>query len=220
VVVALTDVAGIRLGARIVSGRGATGPEVGAPTPASGLSRDDVIDLYRRYYVNLCRTAELLVDDRGRAEELVQDAFTRTFAGRQAVREVSVAPGYLRRAVIHACHSELRRRRVERRLGLGVAAASLEVVYERPASGADFAEAFGDSEMLTRALRSLTSRQREAIVLRYYADLDEDAIAAAMGCSNGTVKSQLAKAREKLARLLGPETLGEAAAAGGADEPA
>ena len=49
----------------------------------------------------------------------------------------------------------------------------------------------------------LPRRQREAAVLRFYLDLRTHQIAAAMGTSQGTVKSQLAKARAHLAAALG-----------------
>jgi RNA polymerase sigma factor (sigma-70 family) len=55
------------------------------------------------------------------------------------------------------------------------------------------------------ALQRLTSRQREAIVLRYYADLSEGQIAAAMGISRGAVKSHLARGMAALRAALGPE---------------
>jgi len=168
-----------------------------------GLSAGAIASLYEQHYVSLCRTARLIVDDPGRAEELVQDAFMRTFAGRSAVRDPSVAPGYLRRAVVHACHSELRRRRVERRLGLGDAGAPLDATTDRAGGSRQFDEQVGDNMTILGAIGLLPARQREAVVLRYYGDLDEAAIAAAMNCSTGTVKSQLARARSRLAELIG-----------------
>jgi RNA polymerase sigma factor (sigma-70 family) len=52
------------------------------------------------------------------------------------------------------------------------------------------------------ALRALPARQREALVLRYYADLSEAEIARAMGVSRGTVKSTTSRAVAALARML------------------
>jgi RNA polymerase sigma-70 factor (sigma-E family) len=65
------------------------------------------------------------------------------------------------------------------------------------------------------ALRTLTPRQRTALALRYVEDLDVRTIAARMGCSEGTVKSQLSRGTERLrghAREHGPlrTTTGEA----------
>jgi RNA polymerase sigma factor (sigma-70 family) len=160
--------------------------------------------LYRTNYVALCRTARLLVDDPSRAEELVQEAFTRTLSGARSLRQPDSALFYVRRAVVHACRSELRRRRIERRIGLGSGGGHLDRDGE-VASGARFEDAIGEKDEIVRLLRLLTPRQREVVVLRYYADLDETAIAAAMGCSTGTVKSQLFKAKQRLSALLRPE---------------
>jgi RNA polymerase sigma-70 factor (sigma-E family) len=172
-------------------------------TARTVLDPDLVSSLYRGHYVSLCRTARLLVDDPGRAEELVQDAFARTLAGRRAVREPAAALGYVRQAVVHACHSELRRRRVERRIGVGDRAAPLASA-DLLRTDARTADEIGDRDEVARLLRQLPARQRAAIVLRYYADLDEAAIAEAMSCSVGTVKSQLSKARHHLASLYDP----------------
>ena len=53
------------------------------------------------------------------------------------------------------------------------------------------------------AVRKLPARQRETVILRYYEDLPEAQIAKVLGCTVGTVKSQLAKARSSLADALG-----------------
>jgi RNA polymerase sigma factor (sigma-70 family) len=60
---------------------------------------------------------------------------------------------------------------------------------------------------LQRALRRLPVRQREAIVLHYWADLGVDACAAAMGVSPGSVKQHLSRARQRLAADLGTASL-------------
>jgi RNA polymerase sigma factor (sigma-70 family) len=57
------------------------------------------------------------------------------------------------------------------------------------------------------AIRGLPPRQREAVILRYYEDLPEAEIAKVLGCSVGTVKSQLAKARSSLSVALGSMSL-------------
>ena len=59
-----------------------------------------------------------------------------------------------------------------------------------------------DHREVLAALASLPARKREAIVLRYWLDLSEGEIAAAMGVSAGTVKSQLSKGMGSLATAL------------------
>ena len=56
------------------------------------------------------------------------------------------------------------------------------------------------------AIRSLPARQREALVLRFYLDLDEEEIAASMRVSRGTVKSTTSRALAALERILGEQS--------------
>lgn len=60
-----------------------------------------------------------------------------------------------------------------------------------------------DRREVLRALARLPGRQREALVLRYYLDLSEAGIAAAMGTSRGTVKSTLSRGLAALSRAMG-----------------
>jgi RNA polymerase sigma-70 factor (ECF subfamily) len=60
---------------------------------------------------------------------------------------------------------------------------------------------------LQRALRRLPVRQREAVVLHYWADLGVEACATAMGVSPGSVKQHLSRARQRLAAELGEPSL-------------
>jgi len=68
--------------------------------------------------------------------------------------------------------------------------------------GVDEAERVDDRDAVWRALLRLPPRQRAVIVLRYYEDLSEQEIAAVMGTSPGTVKSQAARGLRRLAGLL------------------
>ena len=66
--------------------------------------------------------------------------------------------------------------------------------------------AIDNRDRLRRALASLPRRQRAAVVLRHYVDLDEAATAAVLGCSVGTVKSQTAKGLARLRASIDSET--------------
>ncbi len=61
-----------------------------------------------------------------------------------------------------------------------------------------------DRDAVWRALQELPPRQRAVVVLRYYEDLTEAEIAAVMGTSAGTVKSQAARALRRLGDVLAP----------------
>ena len=158
-----------------------------------------VAALFDAHYAGLCRLATLLLDDPGQAEEAVQEAFLRTFVGWRRLRHPEHAGAYLRAAVVNQCRSRGRRRVTEQRGNRTVWAGTQD-----EARSSDIERA-GDVLAVLDAVRSLPARQREAVVLRYYADLSEADVAQALGCSLGTVKSQLSKARSSLARLLSGE---------------
>jgi len=152
-----------------------------APAAAPRVSFEE---LYRSSYTRMVVVARLTVGDLARAEELVQDAFAQLY---RRWGEVSQPHGYLRIAVMNACRSHERRRVVEQR----------HPVPPAPPTVHDpVAVAVRD------ALAALTPRQRAAVVLRYYEDLPERDIAAALGCRPGTVKSLLARGLRTLKEHL------------------
>lgn len=177
------------------------GPVISTSGPM--VSAADISLAYQQYYTSFCRLARLIVDDGARAEELVQDSFARTYAARGSIREPVALVAYLRRALVRACHSDLRRRNVERRIGIGRSATTWESdEASAVAATGNTADEAVMSVAVRRALAALSARQREALVLFYFADLDHKEVALAMGCSVGTVKSQLSKARVHMAALL------------------
>jgi len=155
--------------------------------------------LFDEHYRGLCRLATLLLDDPDLAEEAVQEAFVRTFAGWWRIRRQDRVEAYLRAAVVNQCRTRGRRRGREQ---LGNRRAWATVAEGSPSREIETA---GEVLAVLGAVRELPMRQREAIVLHYYADLPEAQVARAMGCTVGTVKSQLSKARASLAARLGPE---------------
>lgn len=144
-----------------------------------------VTELYSQQYRGLVRLAALLVRDTPTAEEVVQDAFVAMHDAWQRLRDAENALAYLRQAVVNRSKSVLRHRTVvDRNLAKSTpdmpsAEHGALVLLERSA--------------VVAALRDLPDRQREAIVLRYYADLTEAEIAATMGISRGAVKSHTAR---------------------------
>ncbi len=167
---------------------------------------EQIADLFLKHYDGLCRLAALLLSDRGGAEEVVQEAFLRTFSSWWRIRHLERAHWYLRTAVINQCRSRLRRRSTEDRSNRTIYATD----PERQAVsvvGSDGTDASDDSLVLMDAVRGLPPRQRETVILRYYEDLPEAEIAKILSCSVGTVKSQLAKARSSLSAALGSMSL-------------
>jgi RNA polymerase sigma-70 factor (sigma-E family) len=162
-----------------------------------GTGRDELVEaLFDQHYSGLCRLATLLTGDAAAAEEVVQEAFLRTYAGWWRIRQPERAQWYLRAAVVNQCRSRGRRRSSEDRGNRTVWAT--DGAPPRRWETDDV----GETMAVLDAVRSLPRRQREAVVLRYYEDLSEADVAAALGCSVGTVKSQLFKARASLAEQL------------------
>ena len=141
---------------------------------------DDFVRLYEERYAELVRLAFVLVDSNEQAEELVQEAFARVYLRWDKV-EAPIA--YVRRAVVNACRDVLRRRRIERRW----------LARRHEPEGDD-----GERHYLDDALATLPSRERVALVLRYYQGLSEAEIADAMGCPPGTVKSLVHRGTARL----------------------
>jgi RNA polymerase sigma factor (sigma-70 family) len=76
---------------------------------------------------------------------------------------------------------------------------------DRGTRGAD--DELVEHDQMFAALRQLSPRQRAAVVLRFYEDLPEKAIAEAMGISVGTVKSTLSRGLDRLRGLLAEEVI-------------
>ncbi|MET8809580.1 SigE family RNA polymerase sigma factor [Streptomyces sp. NPDC004546] len=152
-------------------------------------------ELYHHRRLALVRLAVLLVDDVPTAEDVVQDAFTALFR-RHGHRLASLddPEAYLRTSVVNAARSVLRRRRTVR-------AHTPAPEQHAPAPEEDVLLHEDHREVLA-ALRTLTRRQREVLVLRYWSHLSEAEIAATLGLSRGAVKSTASRALDALGRRL------------------
>jgi RNA polymerase sigma-70 factor (sigma-E family) len=156
-----------------------------------------VTTIYSTHYRSLVRLAVLLVRDVATAEEVVQDSFIAMHSAWRRLRDSDKALSYLRQSVVNRSRSVLRHR----------------VVVDRnaPKAAPDMPSAEqGALSLLERAqviaaLRKLPLRQREALVLKYYADLSEAQIAASMGISRGAVKSHTARGMASLRNVLETE---------------
>ena len=142
---------------------------------------------------SLYRTAFLLLGNHADAEDLVQTALAKTYSGWGRLRDLEAAGAYARTTLINTASSWFRRRGWRNEIP----------TEEVP----DFAR---DSDPSLRpaiqdALRALTPRQRAVIVARFYLDLDVRQTAHALGCSEGTVKSQTSLALTRLRPHLAPE---------------
>jgi RNA polymerase sigma-70 factor (sigma-E family) len=149
-----------------------------------------LVALYTTHYRSLVRMSALLLHDQAAAEDVVQDAFVAMHASWRRLREPDKALAYLRQAVVNRSRSRLRHLKVVDRK----TPALLPAEATAPLPSAEHAAMTTlDREHVVRALRTLPQRQREVLVLRYYADLSEAQIADAMGISTGAVKSHASR---------------------------
>ena len=164
-------------------------------------SDPEFTELVHAVWPRLYRTAYLLLGEHAAAEDLVQDALARTYANWRGVRSLEAAPAYARTALVNTASSWFRKRSWH----------GERPTPDLPEAGYDDPDGT-DRPALMRALAELPPRQRAVVVLRFYEDQGVAQVAAALGCSEGTVKSQTSDALAKLRLLLGdtvvPHTLG------------
>jgi RNA polymerase sigma-70 factor (sigma-E family) len=153
-----------------------------------------VTALYSANYRSLVRLGNLLVRDVGTAEEVVQDAFVAMHKAWRRLRDPDKALAYLRQSVVNRSRSVLRHRAV------------VEKYAPKGMPDAPSAELGAITEFertaVVKALSTLPTRQREALVLRYYGDMSEAEIAHAMRISRGAVKSHTARGMAALRNAL------------------
>lgn len=151
--------------------------------------------LYRAHVPGAVRLAYLLTGDAACAQDVAHDAFLKAAARLRFMHDPDRFASYLRRTVVRGVL--MHRRSAER-----------EEARERRAAGqgagavVDHAGNASAHLDLVAALATLPSRQRAALVLRYWLDLPEAEIARALDCRPGTVKSTLARALEALRKVV------------------
>lgn len=133
----------------------------------------------------LFHTAYLLVGDRGHAEDLVQSTMERI---QRYWWRVEHPDTYARRILINQARSRWRRK----------GPTELPTGQVPEVAAADATSDWDQRDELWRMLLRLPPRMRAVLVLRYFEDLAEADIAAVLGCSKGTVKSQISRGLDRL----------------------
>jgi RNA polymerase sigma-70 factor (ECF subfamily) len=145
-------------------------------------------------YPGLVGAVSLISGSRAAAEDAVQEALARAWERSSRGQSIQNLAAWVTTVSLNLARSALRRLRTERRARTRLA--GVASVGPSPAVTPDLVD-------LERALRGLPRRQREAMVLRYYLDLDVVEVAKVMGVPEGTVKSLLHRARQAMAAALG-----------------
>jgi RNA polymerase sigma-70 factor (sigma-E family) len=145
----------------------------------------------------LHRTAYLLCGDWHLAEDLVQESLAKAYLNWGKVESAEKPDAYVWRILINQVKSRGRRR--------SGSEAPVEHPPHRPV--ADGAQDRADRAELMAAIRQLPSRQRAALVFRYFEQLSEAETADALGCSVGNVKSQTSRALRSLRHIITTEAM-------------
>ncbi|MEY9894112.1 RNA polymerase sigma-70 factor (sigma-E family) [Catenulispora sp. MAP5-51] len=151
-------------------------------------------DLYALHRLSLTRLATALLGDQGNAEDAVQDAFVRLWHSHRGRTDMLENPlSYLRTAVVNNARSIMRRHKTAR---------EHPPFFLPPAESAEEEALPRVHREVLEAVKQLPERQREVLVLRYWADMSEADIAATTGISRGTVKSTSSRGLRSVARTL------------------
>jgi RNA polymerase sigma-70 factor (sigma-E family) len=153
------------------------------------VKRDDgeFVEFARASSGRLLHAAYLLTGDRHQAEDAAQTALVRTYAAWSRVRRQD-AYAYARTVLVNHVTDGWRRPVREHAAG---------ELPDRPARG-DVADEVAGRRWLIDALSTLTPRERAVVVLRYFFDLPETAVASELDITVGTVKSMNFRALAKL----------------------
>jgi RNA polymerase sigma-70 factor (sigma-E family) len=143
----------------------------------------------------LVRTAYLIVWDLQEAEDLVQDTLIKVAKRWPKVKRMEHPVAYARRVLVNLALDD-KQRRARRRSEL--------TAPEPTPNGHDPSELIDTHDELIAALATLPERQRAVLVLRYFLDLPEAEVAAALQCSLGTVKSTASRGLARLEQTMRP----------------
>lgn len=148
--------------------------------------------IVRRWQGPIVNLAYRFCRDRGRAEELAQEAFLRAYRGLRSWRKEAAFSTWLFALAANLCRSELKR--------IPPRTVSIEDVAEprdsRPSDGGFEVE--DRDRAVRRAVFALPSKYRDALILFYFHDMDVAAAAQSLGVPDGTLKARLSRGREFL----------------------
>jgi RNA polymerase sigma-70 factor (sigma-E family) len=169
----------------------------GAGDTVNASDREQFEEFMTSRWAGLVRLAFGLTGDRWLAEDLAQTALASAYASWWRVRGADDPDAYVRRILINASKSRLRRHRVREQAG----ETAPEAAVSDPTASVD------ERSALLRALQELPPRQRAVVVLRYWEDLTDAQAGELLGCSASTVRSQAARGLAKLraSGALGPD---------------
>lgn len=150
-------------------------------------------EFFQAEHVRLARALYLLTGSAAEADELTQEAMVRVYERWERVRQMDSPQGYLFRTAMNLHRSRLRR----------LATRARHIVEAAPSP--DPADVVQGRDTLARALASLPTGQREAVVLVEWLGMDQEEAATALRIRPGSVRARLSRARADLRRMLEEE---------------
>lgn len=152
-------------------------------------------DLYRREFPGLVAVAAVLTGDTRDGEDLVQDTMVKAFLRWNRVAQLQRPGGWCHRVLVNACRSWWRRRRREANHLRSARQGDLSTTGPSP-----------DAVAFWSAVRQLPTRPRSAVALHFAGDLTTAEVAAILGVPEGTVRSDIARARGFVMRAMEEES--------------
>lgn len=140
----------------------------------------------------LLRLAVVLTGDQGEAEDLAQETFIRVHTRWRHVVSAQNVDAYVNRVMVN-CHLASKRKR-------RVATARLTGDVDSP--GRDQLDVIAERDIIREALRGLPVRQRTALVLRFYEELETQEIASVMDISESSVRSAISRGMNELRSMI------------------
>lgn len=151
----------------------------------------EYVEYVRARLPRLHRLAYLICADAFAADDIVQATLTALYVNWKRASAADNLDAYVHRIMVRRYIDERRHRWSKVLLS--------SHLPDRPAPSAD---GFEERDALMAALRELPKGQRTVVALRYFGDLSVEATAEALGCSEGTVKSQCARGLAALRNVL------------------
>lgn len=150
-------------------------------------------EFFQAEHVRLARALYLLTGSAAEADEVTQEAMVRVYERWDRVREMDSPQGYLFRTALNLHRSRLR----------WLATRARHIVEARPTP--DPADVVQSRDSLARALASLPTGQREALVLVEWLGMDQEEAATSLGIKPGSVRARLSRAKAALQMMLEDE---------------
>lgn len=170
--------------------------------------------LFERYHRRIYNAVYAIVRTPADAEDVAQDAFVRAYRALPTLREGQAFLSWLYRIALNLARNHVRDRRSGLWESLDEAVTWGEESLERQvadtaADPSDAAESHEVQAVVRAAIQELSPAHREVVVLHHLEGVPVEEIARIVGCSVGTVKSRLARARDALKRKLRGYVLAE-----------